>query len=205
MSKMESVSQKITRHFQEFEKERGLDKRSTPGDTERLLLSRDAFHAGYMACIADVSMKKIQEDRLMSDELKPCPFCGGKAALEQLLENKDDYMASCDNDECLVTCVMTHCDSTRKEAIEAWNRRAEQSPLQWTKTPPTEKDLGKVFVAKRRRNDGTEELFTGRLQISKSFDRILRLNASSHCGVQRTERVEFLVIDGYEFLGPLPE
>ena len=81
--------------------------------------------------------------------------------------------------------------------------------LQWTKTPPTEKELGKWFVAKRRRNDGTEEIFTGRLQISKSFgcarDRILRLNASSHCGVHRTERIEFLVIDGYEFLGPLPE
>ena len=137
----------------------------------------------------------------MSDELRPCPKCCGEMGVVRCSDEDGNprHIIKCSE------CGLFGVKYSAVEAIDEWNSLHEIKPLQWTKTPPTEKDLGKVFVAKRRRNDGTEELFTGRLQISKSFDRILRLNASSHCGVQRTERVEFLVIDGYEFLGPLPE
>ena len=54
----------------------------------------------------------------MSKKLKPCPFCGGKAEILNYSE-----------DEWLVHCVI--CDGmverwrkTEKEAIEQWNRRA---------------------------------------------------------------------------------
>ena len=53
----------------------------------------------------------------MSEELKKCPFCGGKA--EMLNYSEDEWLVRC-----------TICDGmvekwrkTKKEAIEQWNRR----------------------------------------------------------------------------------
>jgi Lar family restriction alleviation protein len=57
-------------------------------------------------------------------ELKPCPFCGGKA------ETYDYYF-----NEWYIGCVECSCDlgvfDTKEEAIEAWNKRV----------PPTIKDI----------------------------------------------------------------
>lgn len=51
----------------------------------------------------------------MTDELKPCPFCGGKAEFEN------------DNEEWFVFCEkcgsMTVLFETKPEAKEAWNAR----------------------------------------------------------------------------------
>jgi restriction alleviation protein, Lar family len=55
-------------------------------------------------------------------ELKPCPFCGGKAILTGIEAN---YFAT----RCFVICDNCHASSKRcknkEAAAEAWNRRAD--------------------------------------------------------------------------------
>ena len=58
----------------------------------------------------------------MSEKLKPCPFCGGEAALQygRFYGNEfyKDYFCFCDECEASTTYFPTVA-----EAIEAWNRR----------------------------------------------------------------------------------
>ncbi len=60
----------------------------------------------------------------MTDKLKPCPFCGGEA---QLMINELE-----DTQEGTVMCMTCYVTSTTqksdnwKEAIEAWNTRAQE-------------------------------------------------------------------------------
>lgn len=54
-------------------------------------------------------------------ELKPCPFCGGEAKYRPAGGISQDYgYVRCEN-----LCCDQHCYLPKKEAIEAWNRRAE--------------------------------------------------------------------------------
>lgn len=59
------------------------------------------------------------------NELKPCPFCGGKAKVIRshvCLDNK--YYAVCENDNCQAAiCVDSE---TREKAIELWNKRVSE-------------------------------------------------------------------------------
>ena len=50
-------------------------------------------------------------------ELKPCPFCGGKANLRSGFWIHTAYCR-----DCLVSITR----DSEEEAIEAWNRRAEE-------------------------------------------------------------------------------
>lgn len=65
-------------------------------------------------------------------DLKPCPFCGGKAAIYATTTNTIPY-------HCKHFCYCTKCNSSGKsfedrkndgssvfEAIEAWNMRAQE-------------------------------------------------------------------------------
>ena len=52
-------------------------------------------------------------------ELKPCPFCGGKD-LQVVNVYGEDYYVDC---QTCTTCGPSA--DTYEEAIEAWNRRAE--------------------------------------------------------------------------------
>lgn len=56
-------------------------------------------------------------------ELKPCPFCGGEACMQ---EHKFHGYTSTFGVVCLDCCAETRqFYETRKEAEEAWNRRAD--------------------------------------------------------------------------------
>lgn len=59
-------------------------------------------------------------------ELKPCPFCGGKAELHSWHKPecmaKDEIRAEVWCNDCPAT-VGTYL--TKEEAVEAWNRRAD--------------------------------------------------------------------------------
>lgn len=51
-------------------------------------------------------------------ELKPCPFCGGVAFLQEGM--MEDYRV-----ECFYCFAHTFYEDSEEEAIEAWNRRAD--------------------------------------------------------------------------------
>ena len=67
-----------------------------------------------------------------TDELKPCPFCGGEATLKDarncLVVSRFSYIfpfsVGCENKHCEVKPYTLYCD-TEAEAIAAWNRRAD--------------------------------------------------------------------------------
>ena len=78
----------------------------------------------------------------MADNLKPCPFCGGEAALKSNEYGCGVYDCAgalvdtyyekptvfwCECNEC--GAMATGCD-TFGEAIEAWNRRVDDGKIQ---------------------------------------------------------------------------
>ena len=50
------------------------------------------------------------------EQLKPCPFCGGEATITLFIKQ---IAISCTN------CSAVVVEKTAQEAIEAWNRRAD--------------------------------------------------------------------------------
>ena len=63
-------------------------------------------------------------------ELKPCPFCGKKAIFIKLEYGDGDayYGFTCEHWRCPVCRVLPNYGS-EEEAIEAWNRRAEDGKV----------------------------------------------------------------------------
>ncbi len=64
----------------------------------------------------------------MAEELKPCPFCGDKA---DMIENSGrvknqpkSFHPCCHNRECIMF-IGAQWYNSEKEAINAWNRRAD--------------------------------------------------------------------------------
>lgn len=57
-------------------------------------------------------------------ELKPCPFCGGEATIEEIPGNPDSNDAYCWTAGCK-ECNIGWYEETKTKAIEKWNRRAE--------------------------------------------------------------------------------
>ena len=60
---------------------------------------------------------------MSNTELKPCPFCGGKA--KAYVTIRGFYGVDCDSNECITHTMVANYD-TKEIAIEEWNRRAEQ-------------------------------------------------------------------------------
>lgn len=70
----------------------------------------------------------------MSEELKPCPFCGGEAELREYRrwldfpkEMVDGYEVICVNRDCIIYHADDVWFKTEAEAVEAWNTRAERT------------------------------------------------------------------------------
>ena len=62
------------------------------------------------------------ERSINMEELKPCPFCGGKAAIQQ---DWSPFFTATTYVGCLdCAASATYCEK-REDAIEAWNGRAE--------------------------------------------------------------------------------
>ena len=60
----------------------------------------------------------------MTEELKPCPFCGRQPALLQNFK-KTGYFVVCNNHGLCVIRPETYDYPTADEAIDAWNTRAD--------------------------------------------------------------------------------
>ncbi len=62
----------------------------------------------------------------MSEELKPCPFCGEQAALHSDWKHNPDhryYWVICVNDDCAVECFTDSDCYIKESAIKTWNIR----------------------------------------------------------------------------------
>ena len=60
----------------------------------------------------------------MSEELKPCPFCGSDV---QLVEELDALNVICNSKPCLesgLVVVIFKRDGTHQRGVDAWNTRA---------------------------------------------------------------------------------
>jgi Lar family restriction alleviation protein len=63
----------------------------------------------------------------MNEELKPCPFCGGKPVVFETVESlfyKHSYRIGCKKEFCMVKPTTEHY-ITKEAVITAWNTRKE--------------------------------------------------------------------------------
>lgn len=129
-------------------------------------------------------------------KLLPCPFCGGEAQKSNEKRGKN-----------YVECILCECKTGNYQqpetAVLAWNDRKgipkSVPTLQWTKEPPNEKDIGKIFTM--RYKDGVSCFLTGII----GYD-------DSGLGVENGITIggwyiNFMIDKSseVEFLGPLPE
>lgn len=54
-------------------------------------------------------------------ELRPCPFCGGEAAIQP--RNKNDYLPHCKECPCMLKPLVPY--KYYEDAVYAWNTRKE--------------------------------------------------------------------------------
>lgn len=63
------------------------------------------------------NIHEIEKENVKNEELKPCPFCGGKAVLVRLGE-RDDYYVVCED------CIVCTDYMSKEKVINVWNSRA---------------------------------------------------------------------------------
>jgi Lar family restriction alleviation protein len=62
----------------------------------------------------------------VSDDLKPCPFCGGEASLREDFYHSAAFYVGCQTSGCFGS---DQWDETRAEAVTAWNTRADTDEI----------------------------------------------------------------------------
>ena len=62
----------------------------------------------------------------MAEGLKPCPFCGSKGELHQK-RSLETWIVECTNNSCPASYMIGYDYDTSEEAIEVWNRRANDA------------------------------------------------------------------------------
>ena len=66
----------------------------------------------------------------MSEELKPCPFCGGEVKIEDISDEDGPYfMIACSNKACGAAASFGDKSETEEGATEAWNTRASSATV----------------------------------------------------------------------------
>lgn len=65
----------------------------------------------------------------MTEQLKGCPFCGGKARIKTCeCDDVSFWQVTCGNPKCFCSSALFY--STREEAVAAWNSRPIEDALQ---------------------------------------------------------------------------
>lgn len=62
----------------------------------------------------------------MTEELKPCPFCGGEAELNESESVFPYFSIWCKNENCIAGAVQVK-DFDKERLVNAWNTRAERN------------------------------------------------------------------------------
>jgi len=64
----------------------------------------------------------------MSEELKPCPFCGSDNVHTQLFDVKGTrfWYVACESCEIALDPLFWDGNKTEQDAIDKWNRRAKE-------------------------------------------------------------------------------
>ena len=60
------------------------------------------------------------------NELKPCPFCGGEAELNESASGLPYFSIWCKNENCIAGAVQVR-DFDKERLVNAWNTRAERT------------------------------------------------------------------------------
>ena len=72
------------------------------------------------------TIKKQEEEFYPENELMSCPFCGGEATIKK---DVDQFAVGCCNDSCRCFIGFSLLYPNQEEAINAWNRRANDDKV----------------------------------------------------------------------------
>lgn len=113
----------------------------------------------------------------MSEELKPCPFCGGSSSADQFEsaggQGRMIWIVGCENPDCEVTF---QCHARKVDAIKAWNTRHDRAVIDGFLARVDERMQAIVFQGKNRpladayleaKRQVYAEMFGGRLKKEK--------------------------------------
>jgi hypothetical protein len=93
-------------------------------------LDDDAFFAKLGTSLEELKCKSKGAGAKKMIELKSCPFCGSESAIAYHINSRppyrEAYIPYCLNDECFMN-MNEFCFATEEEAVEAWNRRADNA------------------------------------------------------------------------------